>query len=342
MTAIWLGLGLGFLQLLAGIVIGWSLARRGSQDSCAADASQLHRLAQHVHGLIRDVHGQVDEHQTEFQRIRHGLRSDPNDQDSIAAAIFRSVSKVIEVNERLQNQLFHAEQKLKKKERQIESHMAEARTDALTSLPNRRAFDDTMKQQAALHQRTGTPYGLIHLDVDLFKQLNDRWGHPAGDEVLKAVAAAVRQAARQSDLVARIGGEEFSVVLPNASADAVIAASERIRTAVESLSMRIRETNVTVTISVGAALVAAGESGKSLISRSDAALYASKENGRNCTHWHDGRHCRCMTPYEGQAQAVPPTVQQPGTQPDWHDEPSWRKVCDDLRRSLADFVGRDA
>ena len=141
MTAIWLGLGLGLLQLLAGIVIGWSLARRVGQDPCAAEASQLHRLAQHLHGLIRDVHGQVDEHQTEFQRIRHELRSDPDDQDSIAAAIFRSVSKVIQVNERLQDRLFHAEQKIERKERQIESHMAEARTDALTSLPNRRAFD---------------------------------------------------------------------------------------------------------------------------------------------------------------------------------------------------------
>lgn len=340
MTAIWLGLGLGVLQLLAGIVIGWSLARRAGHDPCASEASQLHRLAQHVHRLIRDVHGQVGEHQTEFQRIQHELRSDPDDQDSIAATIFRSVSKVIQVNERLQDQLFHAEKKLERKERQIESHMAEARTDALTSLPNRRAFDDTMEQQAAMHERAGTPYGLIHLDVDHFKKLNDRWGHPAGDEVLKAVASAVRQAARQTDLVARVGGEEFSVVLPNASAEAVIAASERIRTAVQAISIRMQQTKVPVTVSVGAALVAAGESGKSLIGRSDAALYASKNSGRNCSHWHDGRHCRRVTATSGQPHGTPETVQE-STIPDWQDEPAWRKVCDDLRRSLTEFVGSD-
>ena len=340
MTAIWLGLGLGLLQLLAGIVIGWSLARRFAADSCAAEASQLHRLAQHVHGLIRDVHGQVDEHQTEIQRIRHELSADPNDQDSIAAAIFRSVSNVIQVNERLQDQLFHAEQKLERKERQIESHMAEARTDALTALPNRRAFDDTMKQQAALHQRNGTPYGLIHLDVDHFKQLNDRWGHPAGDEVLKTVAAAVRQASRESELVARVGGEEFSVVVPNASIDALIAASERIRKAVEAAPIWIQETKVPVTVSVGAALTSSGESGKSLIARSDAALYASKQDGRNCCHWHDGERCRCVTNAKStpvESKPTPPETLAPG----WQDEPSWRRVCDDLRRSLTDFVGGD-
>ena len=288
MTAIWLGLGLGVLQLLAGVVIGWSLARRTGKEPCAAEASQLHRLAQHVHGLIRDVHGQVDEHQTEIQRIRHELSSDPNDQDTIAAAIFRSVSKVIQVNERLQDQLFHAEQQIEHKERQIESHMAEARTDALTSLANRRAFDDAMRQQAALRQRNGTPYGLIHLDVDHFKQLNDRWGHPAGDGVLKTVAAAIQQAARASDIVARVGGEEFSVVVPNASLDALIAASERIRKAVELVPIRIQNTNVPVTVSLGVALISAGETSNSLVDRSDAALYASKQGGRNCSHWHDG------------------------------------------------------
>ncbi len=340
MTAIWLGLGLGLLQLLAGIVIGWSLARRGGGDPCAAEASQLHRLAQHVHGLIRDVHGQVDEHQTEIQRIQGELRSDPDDQDGLAAAIFRSVSRVIQVNERLQDQLFQAEQDIETKERQIESHMEEARTDALTSLPNRRAFDDAMTQQAALNQRNGTRFGLIHLDVDHFKQLNDRWGHPAGDQVLKTVAAAIRQAARQTDLVARVGGEEFSVVLPDSSANEVMAASERIREAVAGTAISIKHNRVPVTISVGAALIAAGEAGKSLIGRSDAALYASKHGGRNCAHWHDGTQCRRVTPTGSPTCASQP-IPEDVAGPDWQEQPSWLKVCDNLRRSLTELVDRD-
>ncbi len=340
MTAIWLGLGLGLLQLLAGIVIGWSLARRAARDPCAADATQLHRLAQHVHGLIRRVHGQVDEHQTEIQRIRSELQPDTADQNGLAAAIFRSVSRVIQVNEKLQDQLFHAEQKLERKERQIESHMAEARTDALTSLPNRRAFDDSIKQQAALHQRQGVAYGLIHVDVDHFKQLNDRWGHPAGDEVLKTVAAAIRRAARQSDLVARVGGEEFAVVLPNASEDAVIAASERIRASVETTPIRIQGTEVPVTISVGVARITAGEASKSLISRSDEALYASKQGGRNCSHYHDGSQCRRVTRVVN-TLAEAPIISEDPPAPGWQDDPSLRQVCDDLRESLTEFVGRD-
>ncbi len=340
MTAIWLGMGLGLLQLFAGIVIGWSWARRAGRDPCAATASQLHRLAQDVHGMIRDVHGQVDEHQTEIQRLHDQLHCDPNDQDSLAAAIFRSVSRVIQINERLQDQLFHSEQKLERKEREIKSHMVAARTDALTSLPNRRAFDDFMKQQGALCQRNRTRYGLIHVDVDHFKQLNDRWGHPAGDDVLKAVAAAIRRAARTNDLVARTGGEEFSVVITDASPESVIAASERIRVEVESMPICLQKTRIPVTVSLGAALILPGESGKSLIGRSDAALYASKQDGRNCSHWHDGQRCRRITCVD---QTSPVETEEiiDSEAADWQDEPAWRKVCEDLRQSLGDFVHRN-
>lgn len=335
----WLGLGLGVLQLLAGIVIGWSLARRMGGDADTSRASQIHRLAQHVHGLIRDVHGQVDEHQSEMQRLSDQLRTDPDDQGGLAAAIFQSVSRVIQVNERLQDQLFHAEEKLDRKEREIKSHIEAARTDALTSLPNRRAFDDFLRQQASLYQRNGTKYALIHLDVDHFKQLNDRWGHPAGDEVLKTVSAAIRRAARESDLVARVGGEEFSVVLPDATIDSLLAASERIRTAVASTPVQIKGTRVPVTISVGAALFSVGDTGKTLIDRSDAALYASKQDGRNCSHWHDGIRCRRITPQEaGSAETAPALV---GGEPsDACEEDSWHQVCDDLRQSFSNFVGK--
>ncbi len=336
----WLGLGLGVLQLLAGIVIGWSLARRMGNDAYTTRASQIHRLAQHVHGLIRDVHGQVDEHQSEMQRLSDQLRTDPDDQGGLAAAIFQSVSRVIQVNERLQDQLFHAEEKLERKEREIKSHIEAARTDALTSLPNRRAFDDFVRQQASLHQRNGTKYALIHLDVDHFKQLNDRWGHPAGDEVLKTVSAAIRRAARESDLVARVGGEEFTVVLPDATIDSLLAASERIRTAVASTPVQIRGTRVPVTISVGAAIISAGDTGKTLIDRSDAALYASKQDGRNCSHWHDGSRCRRITSREDGSVETAPTPGG-GEPSEWRDEDSWRQVCDDLRQSFSNFVSKD-
>ncbi len=284
MSAIWLGLGFGLLQLLAGIVIRRSLARRAGRDPCAAEASQLHRLAQHVHGLIRNVHGQVDEHQTEFQRIRRELPSNPDDGGGMAASIFRSVSQVIQVNERLQDQLFRAEQDIECKERQIANHMAEARTDALTSLPNRRAFDDAMRQQAALHGRNGTGYGLIHIDVDHFKRLNDRWGHPAGDEVLKSVASAIRIAARETDLVARIGGEEFAVLLPSASASVAAMVGERLRQAIARCVIPHDGGDIRVTASIGLATVTNLDDilPERLTDMADQQLYEAKLSGRNC------------------------------------------------------------
>ena len=120
----------------------------------------------------------------------------------------------------------------------------------------------------------------------------------------------------------------------------MIAAAERIRAAVEATSIQIQQTGVPVTVSVGAALVSAGETNKSLVNRSDAALYASKQDGRNCSHWHDGEHCRRVTPSENPAPDSPSVPLETPT-PEWQDKQSWRRICEDLHRSLTDFVGGD-
>jgi diguanylate cyclase (GGDEF)-like protein len=159
-------------------------------------------------------------------------------------------------------------------------------TDPLTKLPNRRQFDETLAARWEQARATGKQLGLLMIDIDDFKVYNDLYGHPKGDACLVDVAAALeRQVRTDVDLVARIGGEEFAMVMPGARLQTALAAAERARAGVESLRIThggARAAGV-VTVSVGVALAtpAAGMAPDSLLEAADEALYQAKRNGRN-------------------------------------------------------------
>lgn len=159
-----------------------------------------------------------------------------------------------------------------------------SRTDALTGLANRRQFDAELARHVAQATTRGTSLALAMIDVDHFKLFNDRHGHQAGDECLVAVAAMLRQGARDSDLVARYGGEEFVVILPGTDLDAALRAAERTRTLAMAKAIAHADSPhgvVTLSIGVAALIPAAPEDGARLLRLADAALYEAKGNGRN-------------------------------------------------------------
>jgi diguanylate cyclase (GGDEF)-like protein/PAS domain S-box-containing protein len=156
-----------------------------------------------------------------------------------------------------------------------------ALTDPLTGLHNRRGLEGRAE---ALHFRPGgvpVTQVWIMVDIDHFKRVNDTHGHEAGDEVLKAVAEALRSTARGADLVARFGGEEFVLVLPDTSAELAVRIAERLRLAIEGLSTDVGGQVIRVTASFGVAQRAAQDSQLEVLERADAALYSSKKDGRN-------------------------------------------------------------
>jgi diguanylate cyclase (GGDEF)-like protein len=166
--------------------------------------------------------------------------------------------------------------------RHLEDLARLARTDALTGLPNRRALEEELARAAARAVRAGSPLSALVLDVDRFKQVNDGHGHAAGDSVLAAVAARAAGALRAGDLVARIGGEEFAVVLPGADLGRAREAAERIRAAIAAEPIAAAGLALAVTASVGCATLAPGEAdGRDLLARADAKLYEAKRAGRN-------------------------------------------------------------
>lgn len=155
-----------------------------------------------------------------------------------------------------------------------------ANNDSLTGLPNKRATDDTLKRMVAQANRSITPLAAAMLDLDHFKQINDRFGHAKGDEVLAAVGAALRSCLRASDFAGRFGGEELLVLLPGTTAQDALALTDRIRATIASI--RVPGVDRAITVSIGVAdLLQHGGDAAGLLRQADRALYTAKATGRD-------------------------------------------------------------
>jgi diguanylate cyclase (GGDEF)-like protein/PAS domain S-box-containing protein len=165
-----------------------------------------------------------------------------------------------------------------------------AMTDGLTGLANRRAFDEALEREWKRTLREGTQISLLLLDVDHFKRFNDLYGHQVGDDCLRAVAQAAAGALRQTDIVARYGGEEIAIILPLVDTPGAAEAAEKVRAAIEALRLTHAENpegGDLLTVSIGAATALARHGGtirmpESLLLAADNALYKAKHAGRNC------------------------------------------------------------
>ena len=159
----------------------------------------------------------------------------------------------------------------------------QALVDVLTGLPNRRAFDTEADSAMARARRSGGPITVGIADLDHFKAVNDQFGHAAGDVVLATVSKIIRKAARTTDFVGRVGGEEFGLLLPNATVEQARSIAERIRQSVAACEIAIADGHlIRITISIGLAPLAANGAIDEALARADAALYAAKSMGRNC------------------------------------------------------------
>ncbi|MFA6133484.1 MAG: diguanylate cyclase [Phycisphaerae bacterium] len=154
--------------------------------------------------------------------------------------------------------------------------------DPLTELPNRRALDDRLAQEWARLLRHGGDLSVIMVDIDRFKSINDRFGHPAGDEVLRQVACLMAACCRETDTPARYGGDEFAVLAPETPTKAAMDFAERLQKSVCSQPLTVHGNSVNVTVSLGVAGHEGINSPEELIHAADQALYLAKSAGRNC------------------------------------------------------------
>ncbi len=156
-----------------------------------------------------------------------------------------------------------------------------ALTDGLTGMQNRRYFDDALREYLEEFGKINKPIGLMVLDLDHFKGVNDTHGHDVGDEVLRSVANCLRDFTRYHDVVARLGGEEFAIVVPNMDEDHLWKFAERIRKAIAALTITSGNVRLKVTTSVGLAIWDKRENPDEFYKRADKMLYRAKQLGRN-------------------------------------------------------------
>lgn len=160
-----------------------------------------------------------------------------------------------------------------------------AMTDALTGIPNARYLHDHLSLEMESAKRYDTPITCLMLDIDDFKKINDTYGHPSGDLVLTTLARTVLRCVRRVDMVGRLGGEEFLILMPHTSSEVALSIAERIRQAVQRWPFTVKESQIPVTVSIGAASYPApGITNKSsLLAAADDALYEAKRAGKNQT-----------------------------------------------------------
>jgi len=209
------------------------------------------------------------------------------DSETLRAVIERLMegARAMELNnKKLEASLSASKEEIEQLQQNLAVVRSESLTDPLTSLSNRKSFDASLAKAIAAARQRNEPLSLMMADVDHFKQFNDKFGHLTGDQVLRLVAAAMKQNVKGQDIAARYGGEEFVIALLKTELRSATTVAEQIRRAVMSKELMKRSSGERlgrVTISAGIAFLRSGDTAQSLIERADACLYAAKRQGRN-------------------------------------------------------------
>ncbi len=249
--------------------------------------TQISKQITEVRGTILDIDANTAEYNKSLQTATEQMSSIV-DQDSIMAVLanLSSATKLMESqNKLLEEKLHESQQHIDTLNKDLETVKIENLKDSLTTLANRKHFDQFLKSSIE-EIKTGelNEFSLLLLDIDHFKKFNDTYGHQVGDQVLKLVAACMKNNVKGQDLAARYGGEEFVVVLPNTGLESAKIVGEHIRKAVMAKEMLKKSTNERlgrITISIGVASWHKNDAAHAIIERADTCLYLAKGLGRN-------------------------------------------------------------
>ncbi len=273
-----------FLQQLTGRLLDLNAMLKGAETNRKASLESGRNLDAMVNAQVSDIEAAVKtstelgQLKTNIQGSLDGIRrhfsEQRNQEDSRHVAMEKQLAGM---TERLQE--MESETAILKE--RIIMERQQAMTDPLTGAPNRLAYDKNMTREFARWQRYKHDLSMMVLDIDFFKKVNDTFGHQAGDRALKAIVVALNQHVRTSDFMARIGGEEFVLVLPETALKGAEVVAEKIRRGIEASEFVYKGQPVAITVSGGVAQFHEGDSPDDVYVRADQALYRAKEAGRN-------------------------------------------------------------
>ncbi|WP_234465241.1 diguanylate cyclase, partial [Pseudomonas sp. S44] len=255
-------------------------ASEGHADNSTAARELDSQLREQVDGLQTSVQGAVDidslkhllDHRLEGLLVTmddHQHERDRREQE-LAGRLQGLAERVASMEQEALGYREHLEEQRQK-----------ALVDPLTGLPNRAAWSERVERELADWQENGGHLAMAILDLDHFKRINDGYGHLAGDKVLKIVADQLRKRLRGRDFIARFGGEEFVLLLPQTSPPAALQVAEALRAAIEACPFHFKGERVVITTSIGVSAFRSGERGDQVLKRADDALYRAKDQGRN-------------------------------------------------------------
>ena len=226
----------------------------------SASATQLEPLKQLIHSRLTSISQHIRMHNSQEQIEREALR---HELKSLTQKVRDMEFESTELKSRLD----------------IAQH--KAMRDPLTLLPNRLAFDERLSNEMARWKRHGLPLSMVIWDIDFFKKINDNYGHKSGDKALIIISQILAKHCRQTDFVARVGGEEFVMLLPETDTRKALSVAEKLRELVEKANFRASGDKISITLSCGISQLLDGDSCESIFERADKALYKAKQNGRN-------------------------------------------------------------
>ncbi len=276
-------------SVFIGVGVGYYLGRTSHKKSVKPAKARKEREATlkvlaNLLTTADQLTSDVDLHNTEIKEVGRSLIDMPLDPQlrQVQHALLNQVATVLESNRRLEDDLTYARLRMEQQAQEIDRTRREARTDALSGVSNRKAFDERLDLMLRIWRREGEPFVLILTDIDHFKWINDTHGHLAGDCVVAHVGEFLRKRLRDDDFVARYGGDEFAMLLPGAQLDVAATIAERIRAEIAKQNFDTQQAErVAITFSIGLAAVEVGDDPESILKHADDALYKSKEAGRN-------------------------------------------------------------
>lgn len=332
-----MGLGVGTGLLVLGLILGAWIGRRSSPPAAnpGMDPQQFLMFMHNLSRWTNEVSVDVSKYQNQINTLTR--RVDSEKSSSTKEEVQDLIRQIMNANHQLQTRLENAEEKLECQTKEIANYLTEARTDGLTGLANRRAFDQQLDELFRAFAQSRQPFSLALIDIDHFKKVNDTHGHPAGDAVLREVASRLRLHVSDPIQIARYGGEEFAIVLGLPLGQAAIAI-DQLRSTIAAHVVDAEGKKLNVSISCGVAEVEPEERIGKLVRRADEALYSAKLGGRNRVYKHDGKLCLLVgNPPPPPAQAaVEPAAPDPSSQGVPTDPTLEQRIQQRLSRIIAE------
>ncbi len=265
--------------------LGYIFGRRtraGGEDSVQRSRRELrraHAVATELERIALQVRKSLARHHASLAKFKSRVgRLNERQREAAWKELCREVEDVLKPTLHLASQMASAYDEIRQQSANLMT-FTEVRTDSLTGVSNRRGLDDALAAQFAMMNRYNTLFSVAIIDIDHFKETNDREGHLYGDKVLQDLAKLLDESARETDVVARYGGEEFVIVMPQTELFGASVFAERFRSQVAEC--------MEITVSIGVAAAHDDDTQQSLLARADSALYAAKSAGRNCAWRHE-------------------------------------------------------